>query len=64
MSKAVAFKSRFKDVDLNQKSFSETSVKAVKEIFAEKTGMHKHNIKYLDFSKCLKGLRILKNREQ
>jgi hypothetical protein len=57
------FVSRFKDVNLYQKSFSATSVKAVKEIFAEKMGVEKHNIKGLDFQKCLKGLRDLKQGE-
>lgn len=54
------FVSRFKDVNLYQKSFSATSVKAVKEIYAEKMGIEKHNIKTLDFQKCVKALRELK----
>jgi hypothetical protein len=54
------FVSRFKDVNLYQKSFSATSVKAVKEIYAEKMGVEKHNIKNLDFQKCVKVLRELK----
>lgn len=54
------FVSRFKDVNLYQKSFSATSVKAVKEIYAEKMGLQKHNIKGLDFQNCVKALRELK----
>ena len=54
------FVSRFKDVNLYQKAFSETSVKAVKEIYAQKFGVLKHNVKFLDFSKCVTELRKLK----
>ena len=54
------FVSRFKDVNLYQKAFSETSVKAIKEIYAQKFGVLKHNVKFLDFSKCKTELRKLK----
>jgi hypothetical protein len=60
MSKSEKFVSRFKDVNLYQKSFSATSVKAIKEIYAEKFQIQKHNIKTLDFSKCTNALRKLK----
>jgi len=63
MSKSEKFVSRFKDVNLYQKSFSATSVKAVKEIYAEKMGVEKHNIKTLDFHKCVTALRGLKEME-
>ena len=51
------FKTKFKDVNVFQKEFSTTSVKAVKEIYAERYGVEKHNIKSLSFSKCLSKLR-------
>lgn len=57
------FVSRFIDVNLYQKSFSATSVKAVKEIYAEKMGIEKQNIKNLDFQKCIQYLRELKEQE-
>ena len=57
------FVSRFKDVNLYQKAFSETSVKAIKEIYAQKFGVLKHNVKFLDFSKCVTELRKLKEKE-
>jgi len=60
MSKSEKFVSRFKDVNLYQKTFSATSVKAIKEIYAEKFQIQKHNIKTLDFSKCINTLRKLK----
>ncbi len=63
MSNSNKFVSRFKDVNLYQKGFSTTSVKAVKEIYAEKSGILKHNVKFLDFSKCLTELRKLKEKE-
>lgn len=56
------FVSRFKDVNLYQKSFSATSVKAIKEIYAEKFNVEKQNIKSLDFSKCINALRELKEK--
>ena len=60
MSNNNKFVSRFKDVNLYQKGFSLTSIKAVREIYAEKFGVLKHNVKFLDFSKCLTELRKLK----
>ena len=54
------FVSRFKDVDLYQGEFSAKSVKAVKEIYAEKNGLSKRDIKELDFQKCIKYLRGVK----
>lgn len=64
MIKTVKFVSRFKDVNLYQKTFSETSVKAIKEIYAEKFQIQKHNIKTLDFSKCTNALRKLKEEAE
>tara|TARA_R110002074_G_scaffold327101_1_gene497581 strand:- start:1634 stop:1873 length:240 start_codon:yes stop_codon:yes gene_type:complete len=63
MSNNNKFVSRFKDVNLYQKAFSTTSVKAIKEIYAEKFGILKHNVKFLDFSKCKAELRKLKEKE-
>ena len=60
MSNNNKFVSRFKDVNLYQKGFSLTSIKAVREIYAEKFGVLKHNVKFLVFSKCLTELRKLK----
>lgn len=53
------FKTKFIDVKLDQKEFSTTSVKAVKEIYASKFQIAKHNVKALDFRKCLNALREL-----
>ena len=56
------FKTKFIDVKLDQKEFSPTSIKAIKEIYASKFGISKNNIKALDFRKCLEALRdIQKN---
>jgi|TARA_R110000803_G_scaffold181109_1_gene243498 hypothetical protein len=57
------FKTKFIDVKLDQKEFSQTSVKAVKEIYASKFQIAKHNVKALDFRKCLSALRELKNNK-
>ena len=56
------FKTRFVDVKLDQKSFSSTSVRAVKEIYATRNKVFTHNIKNLDFQVCLKFLRDEKER--
>mgnify|MGYP003649131023 CR=1 FL=1 len=40
--------------------FSPTSIKAVKEIYASKFQIAKHNVKALDFRKCLNALIELK----
>ncbi|MFT5602952.1 MAG: hypothetical protein ACI9N1_003214 [Flavobacteriales bacterium] len=53
------FKTKFIDVKLDQKEFSQTSVKAVKEIYASKFQIAKHNVKALDFRKCLSALKEL-----
>jgi len=57
------FKTRFIDVNLFQDHFSPTSVRAVKEIFAAKNNVEKHNVKTLDFRKCLRSLILDKTRE-
>ena len=57
------FKTKFIDVKLDQKEFSQTSVKAVKEIYASNFQIAKHNVKALDFRKCLSALRELKNNK-
>ena len=56
------FKTKFTDVKLDQEdfSFSPTSIKAVKEIYASKFQIAKHNVKALDFRKCLNALIELK----
>jgi hypothetical protein len=56
----ITFKTKFIDVKLDQKEFSPTSIRAVKEIYASKFQIAKHNINSLDFRKCLKALRDLK----
>jgi len=61
-NKKSTFKTRFIDVNLQQKAFSPTSVRAIKEIFAAKNGVLPHNIKSLDFQKCRKALIIDKAR--
>ena len=48
------FKTKFIDVKLDQKEFSQTSVKFQ---------IAKHNVKALDFRKCLSALRELKNNK-
>ena len=60
---AKTFKTRFLDVNLFQDSFSPTSVSAVKEIFAAKNNVLPHNVRNLDFRKCLRSLQIDKTRE-
>ena len=49
----MAFKTKFKEVLLSQKNFSSTSVRAIKEIYAEQNGVEQKDIKALDFKKCL-----------
>ena len=57
---AKQFKTRFIDVDLNQKQFSPTSIRAIKEIYATKNGLGAHEIKNLDFRVCKKALSLEK----
>ena len=54
------FVSRFKDVNLYKRPFSQTSVRAVKEIYAEKLELEKHEVRSLDFQVCLTELIRLK----
>jgi hypothetical protein len=61
-NKTSTFKTRFIDVNLQQETYSPTSVRAIKEIFASKNGVLPHNIKSLDFQKCRKALIIDKAR--
>ena len=56
------FVSRFKDVNLYKRPFSLTSVRAIKEIYAENVGLSKSDVKTLDFQVCLDGLRKLKKQ--
>jgi hypothetical protein len=60
----ITFKTKFIDVKLDQKEFSQTSVKAVKEIYATEFGIAKQNIKNLDFRICLTALKIMKRSKQ
>ena len=60
----ITFKTKFIDVKLEQKEFSQTSIKAVKEIYASEFGVAKHNIKNLDFRICLDALKESKKRRE
>jgi hypothetical protein len=60
---AKQFKTRFIDVDLNQKEFSPTSVRAIKEIYATKNGLGAHEIKNLDFRVCKNFLTLEKEKQ-
>ncbi len=62
MSNNKKFVSRFKDVNLYKRPFSLTSVRAIKEIYAEKLELSKHQVRGLDFQVCLNELR--KRKEQ
>lgn len=57
------FVSRFKDVNLYKRPFSQTSVRAIKEIYAEKFGLTKQDIRGLDFQVCLDKLRKIKENK-
>jgi len=56
------FVSRFKDVNLYKRPFSSTSVRAIKEIYAEKFGLSKLDVRGLDFQVCLDKLRKIKEQ--
>jgi hypothetical protein len=56
------FVSRFKDVNLYKRPFSLTSVRAVKEIYAQKFGLSKLDVRGLDFQVCLDKLRTIKKQ--
>tara|TARA_B100000780_G_scaffold273796_1_gene237828 strand:- start:324 stop:515 length:192 start_codon:yes stop_codon:yes gene_type:complete len=57
------FVSRFKDVNLYKRPFSLTSVRAVKEIYAEKFGLSKQDVMGLNFQVCLDKLREIKENK-
>ena len=57
------FVSRFKDVNLYKRPFSSTSVRAIKEIYAEKFGLPKQDVMGLNFQVCLDKLREIKENK-
>ena len=57
------FVSRFKDVNLYKRPFSTISVRAIKEIYAEKFGLSKQDIGGLDFQVCLDKLRKIRENK-
>ena len=57
------FVSRFKDVNLYKRPFSSTSVKAIKEIYAERFGLSRQDVRCLDFQVCLDKLRKIKENK-
>jgi hypothetical protein len=56
-------KTKFIDVKLDQETFSPTSIKAIKEIYASKFQISKYDVKELDHRLCVKALIKLKDEE-
>lgn len=56
-------KKKFLAVDVWQSKFSETSEKAVFEIYARKFKVPHYKVKYLNFSTCVNKLRSLEDLE-
>jgi hypothetical protein len=60
----MAFKTKFKEVLLDQEKFGATSIRAIKEIYAVKFDIEEKDIRNLDFRECLKALKELEQENK